>query len=57
MDLIPGLGRSPREGNGKPLHDSCLENPMARRAGHATHHRVSKSQTQPSIHSSQLHLT
>ena len=25
---IPGLGRSPREGNGKPLQYSCLENPM-----------------------------
>ena len=24
---IPGLGRSPGEGNGKPLHYSCLENP------------------------------
>ena len=26
--LIPGLGRSPGEGNGKPLQYSCLENPM-----------------------------
>jgi len=26
--LIPGLGRSPAEGNGNPLHYSCLENPM-----------------------------
>ena len=25
---IPGLGRSPREGNGNPLQYSCLENPM-----------------------------
>ena len=24
--LIPGSGRSPREGNGYPLQDSCLEN-------------------------------
>ena len=24
----PGLGRSPGEGNGKPLQYSCLENPM-----------------------------
>ena len=23
--LIPGLGRSPREGNGSPLQYSCLE--------------------------------
>jgi len=26
--LIPGLGRSFREGNGNPLQYSCLENPM-----------------------------
>ena len=25
---IPGLGRSPGEGNGNPLQSSCLENPM-----------------------------
>ena len=25
---IPGLGRSPGEGNGTPLQYSCLENPM-----------------------------
>jgi len=24
--LIPGLGRSPREGNGNPLQYSCLRN-------------------------------
>ena len=28
--LIPGLGRSPGEGNGNPLQDYCLENPMDR---------------------------
>ena len=26
--LIPGLGRSPGEGNGNPLQYSCLENAM-----------------------------
>ena len=26
--LIPGLGRSPEEGNGNPLQYSCLEYPM-----------------------------
>ena len=26
--LIPGLGRSPGEGNGNPLQYYCLENPM-----------------------------
>ena len=25
---IPGMGRSPGEGNGNPLQYSCLENPM-----------------------------
>ena len=29
MGLIPGLGRSPGEGNGKPHQYSCLENPMS----------------------------
>ena len=31
--LIPGLGRSPGEGNGNPLQYSCLENPMDREPG------------------------
>ena len=30
LGLIPGLGRSPGEGNGNPLYYSCLENPMDR---------------------------
>ena len=30
LGLIPGLGRSPGEGNGNPLQYSCLENPMDR---------------------------
>ena len=29
---MPGLGRSPGEGNGNPLQYSCLENPMDRGA-------------------------
>ena len=28
LGLIPGLGRSPGEGNGNPLQHSCLEDPM-----------------------------
>ena len=28
LGSIPGSGRSPGEGNGYPLQDSCLENPM-----------------------------
>ena len=31
MGLIPGLGRSPGEGNGNPLQYCCLENPMDQR--------------------------
>ena len=31
-DSIPGLGRSPRGGNGNPLQDSSPENPMERGA-------------------------
>ena len=43
---IPGLGRSPGEGNGYPLQYSCLENPMERGAWRATVHKVAKSWTQ-----------
>ena len=43
--LIPGLGRSPGEGNRNPLQDSCLENPMDRGAWWATVHGVAKSRT------------
>ena len=28
MGSIPGLGRSPGDENGNPLHYSCLENPL-----------------------------
>ena len=28
LGSIAGSGRSPGEGNGNPLQDSCLENPM-----------------------------
>ena len=31
---IPGLGRSPGEGNDNPLQYSCLGNPMDREAWH-----------------------
>ena len=36
LGSIPGMGRSPGEGNGKPLQNSCLENPMDRGAWQAT---------------------
>ena len=42
---IPGLGRSPGEGNGNPLQCSCLENPIDRADWWTTACRVTKSQT------------
>ena len=42
---IPGLGRSPGEGNGNPLQYSCLENPTDGRTWWATVHGVTESQT------------
>ena len=42
--LIPGLGRSPGEGNNNPLQFSCFGNPMDRGAWQATVHGVTKSQ-------------
>ena len=46
LGLIPGWGRSPGEGIGNPLQDSCLENPMDRGTWRATVHGVAKSRTQ-----------
>ena len=45
LGLIPGLGRSPGEGNGNPLQYSCLENPMDGGAWQAPVHRVAESST------------
>ena len=42
---IPGLGRSPGEGNSNLLQYSCLENSMDRGTWQATVHGVAKSQT------------
>ena len=42
---IPGLGRSPGEGNDNPFQYSCLENPTDRGAWQTTLHGVTKSQT------------
>ena len=42
---IPGLGRSPGEGNGNPLQYSCLENPMDGGAWWAAIYVVAQSQT------------
>ena len=41
---IPGLGRSPGEGNGNPLQYPCLKNPRDRGSWQATVHEVAKSQ-------------
>ena len=43
---IPEWGRSPGEGSGNPLQNSCLGNPMDRGAWWTTVHGVAKSQTQ-----------
>ena len=37
--------KNPGEGNGNPLHYSCLENPMVTGAWWATIHRVAQSRT------------
>ena len=54
LGSIPGLGRSPGEGNGSPLHYSCLENPVDGGAWWAKVHGVTKSRTRlsdfPSLH-------
>ena len=42
LGSIPGLGRSPGEGNGNPLQYSCLENPMDRGAWRATVYGVTE---------------
>ena len=39
---IPGLGRSPRGGNGNPLQCSSLGNPLDRGVWQATVHGVAK---------------
>ena len=44
MGSVPGLGRSPGEGNSNPLRYSCLGNPMDRRSLGGSL-RVIKSQT------------
>ena len=45
LGSVPGLGRSPGEGNGNPLQYSCLQNPVDGGAWWAIVHRVTKSQT------------
>ena len=48
---VPGLGRSPGEGNGNPLQYSCLGNPQNRGVWWVTVHGVSKeSDTTEGVH-------
>ena len=42
VSSIPGLERSPGEGNGNPLQYSCLGNPMDIEAWQGTVYRVAK---------------
>ena len=42
LGSIPGSGRSPGEGNGNPLQNSCLENPMDGGAWWAIPHRLKR---------------
>ena len=45
LSSVPGLGRSPGEGNSYPLQYSCLESSIDRGAWWATVHTVAKSWT------------
>ena len=45
LGSIPGLGRSPGEGNGNPLQYSYLDNSLYRGAWPAKVHGVTKSQS------------
>ena len=71
MGLIPGLGRSPGEGNGNPLQYSCLENPWteepgrlqsrgSQRVGHdhsTAHHHLTTTPNKPTTNLILLLLT
>ena len=46
MNLIPGSGKSPGEGNVNSLQYSCLENPKDKGAWQSTIHGIAKSQMQ-----------
>ena len=46
LDLIPGLGRSPREGNGSPRQYSCLESSMTEEPGRLQSMGPQNSRTQ-----------
>ena len=56
---VRSLGQeiSPGEGNGNPLQNSCLDNPMDREARWATAQGITRSQTRPNIHSHICHFS
>ena len=54
---IPGLGRSPGEGNGNPLQYSRPENPMEREAWQAAVHVVAKSRIRWNMRAFKCSLT
>ena len=56
QSLILGMGRSPREANGKPLQYSCLENSTDRGALPATICGATKSLTCLSIHTHKVDM-
>ena len=55
MGSIPGLGRTPGEGNGNTLQYPFLENPMDIRAWGTTVHEVAESRTWLSMHACIVH--
>ena len=57
MGSVPGLGRSPGEGNGNPLQYSCQGNSMDKGDWQATVHGVAKAldMTEPQ-QQKELHL-
>ena len=56
LSSIPGLGRSPGEGNSNPLQYSCLENPRNGGAWWAAVYGVTQSRTRLKRLSSSMHI-